>query len=157
MMLEVLISILLLSLGILGIVALQTTMGSNLSDARYRAEAALLGEQLIGTMWGDIPNLGAYQINQIDLGNPPAVDCTSYTTTTTSNTALSSWLGTQNASPPDPGTVFGLLPNGRASVSVIADPNSPDNGLVSITLCWQGPKEDPNTWHQYSTATQIKV
>ncbi len=137
MMLEVLISILLLCFGILGIVALQAVMTGNLSDAKYRAEAALLSEQLIGMLWSDIPELDSYKYN--DSKN----DCKDLGTD--DNTALENWLGSDGTA----GTVYGL-PNGRAKIDINTD------HIVDIKICWRGPKESTDTWHYYTTVTQIR-
>jgi type IV pilus assembly protein PilV len=51
MMLEGLIAILIFSLGILSIVALLGASVKNTSDAKYRTEASLLTNQIIGQMW----------------------------------------------------------------------------------------------------------
>lgn len=50
-MLEVLIAILIFSLGILAIVGLQATMVKNSTDARYRAIASQVAEQRIAQQW----------------------------------------------------------------------------------------------------------
>jgi type IV pilus assembly protein PilV len=49
-LLESLIAILVFSLGILGIVGMQATAVKQVTDARYRSEASLLVDQLLGTM-----------------------------------------------------------------------------------------------------------
>lgn len=62
-LIEALISVLLLSLGILGLVGLQANMAANLTDAKYRAEAAFLADQLLGQMWLDQANLVNYAVS----------------------------------------------------------------------------------------------
>jgi type IV pilus assembly protein PilV len=57
MMLEGLIAILIFSLGILSIVALLAASIKNTSNAKYRVDASLLTNQIIGQMWtGDRTN-----------------------------------------------------------------------------------------------------
>lgn len=51
MLLEALIAILIFSLGILGIVGLQASAVRASLDAKYRTDAALLANELIGEMW----------------------------------------------------------------------------------------------------------
>ncbi len=51
MLLEALIAILIFSLGILSLVALQGTSIQLTSDAKYRTDASLLANKLIGQMW----------------------------------------------------------------------------------------------------------
>ncbi len=56
--LEALIAILIFSIGILAIIGLQAASVSNSAAARYRTEASLLANQVIGQMWvGDNANL----------------------------------------------------------------------------------------------------
>ncbi|MEO8134838.1 MAG: hypothetical protein ABI831_12765 [Betaproteobacteria bacterium] len=50
-LIEVLLSILILSLGIIGLVSLQAVAAKQSTDAKYRSEAALLANQLLGQMW----------------------------------------------------------------------------------------------------------
>lgn len=51
-LLEALIAILIFSMGILAIVGMQTTAVKAASDAKYRSDASLLANELIGEMWG---------------------------------------------------------------------------------------------------------
>ena len=50
-LLEALIAILIFSIGILSIVALQAVSVNLSADAKYRSDASLLANQLIGNMW----------------------------------------------------------------------------------------------------------
>jgi len=54
MLLEALISILIFSIGILGIVGLQANSIKISSDAKYRSDASLLANQYLGSMWGAV-------------------------------------------------------------------------------------------------------
>lgn len=51
MLLEALIAILIFSLGILGIVGMQASAVNASRDAKYRSDAGLLANELIGQMW----------------------------------------------------------------------------------------------------------
>jgi type IV pilus assembly protein PilV len=51
MLIEVLISILVFSLGVLALVGLQTISIKQSTDAKYRADAAMLANEIIGQMW----------------------------------------------------------------------------------------------------------
>jgi type IV pilus assembly protein PilV len=51
MLLEALIAILIFSLGVLGIVGLQASAVNASRDAKYRTDAGLLANELIGQMW----------------------------------------------------------------------------------------------------------
>lgn len=50
-LLEALIAILIFSMGILAIVGMQAVAAKQVTDAKYRSDACLLVNQLIGTMW----------------------------------------------------------------------------------------------------------
>lgn len=108
-LIEALISVLLLSLGILGLIGLQGSMSANLTDAKYRAEASFLANQLLGQMWIDQANLAKYAIN--------GSSCTQ-----TTFTPCSDWL-----------TKIGKqLPGGGASVTL-------NGSAVTITVTWRTP------------------
>jgi len=65
MLLEALIGILIFSLGVLALVAMQAVSISNVSNARYRTEAAFLANEIISSMWVDrgaaLANLDNYK------------------------------------------------------------------------------------------------
>lgn len=63
MLLEALIAILIFSLGILGVVSLQATALSVSRDAQYRADAALLANELVGLMFASDRNGTVLQTN----------------------------------------------------------------------------------------------
>ncbi len=59
-MIEVLVSILILSLGILALVGLQAKSMTQASDAKYRVEATTYADEIIGLMWSDRTNIATY-------------------------------------------------------------------------------------------------
>jgi len=63
MLLEALIAILIFSLGILSLVALQATAIQLTSDARYRTDASLLANRLLGEMWASGLDLAQLKAN----------------------------------------------------------------------------------------------
>jgi type IV pilus assembly protein PilV len=58
--LEILISILILSIAVLALGGLQAKSISAASDAKYRVEATTYADQIMGTMWADRANLATY-------------------------------------------------------------------------------------------------
>jgi type IV pilus assembly protein PilV len=60
MLIEVLVSILIFSIGVLALVGLQAKMTKAQSASKFRADAAYLSNELIGVMWSDVTNLGSY-------------------------------------------------------------------------------------------------
>lgn len=59
-LLEVLVAVLIFSIGILGMIAMQTASVTAVSDAKYRSEAAMVADQIIARMWADQANITAY-------------------------------------------------------------------------------------------------
>lgn len=57
---EALVAMLIFVIGVLGVVGLQTSMTKAQSSAKFRGDASYLATQLVGTMWGDVPNLSSY-------------------------------------------------------------------------------------------------
>jgi type IV pilus assembly protein PilV len=65
MLLEALIGLLIFSIGVLSLVAMQSVAISNVSNARYRVEAAFAAEDIMNRMWLDagtqLTNIDAYR------------------------------------------------------------------------------------------------
>ncbi len=65
MLLEAMIGILIFSLGVLALVAMQAVSISNVSNARFRSEAAFLANEILSQAWVDrgtnASNLGTYR------------------------------------------------------------------------------------------------
>lgn len=59
-LLEVLVSIIIFMFGILGLVGIQTSMIKAQTNSKFRADAAYLGAELRGRMWGDLANIASY-------------------------------------------------------------------------------------------------
>lgn len=60
MLIEALIGILIFMLGILALIGMQAVAMQYTIDAKYRAEASFLANQIIGVMWVDRSNLNNY-------------------------------------------------------------------------------------------------
>jgi type IV pilus assembly protein PilV len=61
MLLEVLVGILIFSIGIVAMLGMQATAMRATVDAKYRTEASFLANEIIGEMWVDRINLANYQ------------------------------------------------------------------------------------------------
>lgn len=59
-LLEVLVSILIFSIGILALVGLQAAAIASVGDAKYRVDASQVAQQEIGLMWVDQSNLASH-------------------------------------------------------------------------------------------------
>lgn len=115
-MIEVLISVLLLAIGILGLVGFQASMSKNTTQAKLRSEAAFLANQLIGQMWADRDNLVRYVVVAGDCQQEDYVAC-------------ASWANAVRAT----------LPSSAADVSL-------NGNTVSIALEWTLPGEQESRY-----------
>jgi type IV pilus assembly protein PilV len=59
-LIEALVGILIFAFGIIGLVGLQVAMTRAQGSAKYRADAAYLGSQVLGVMWADRSNLSSF-------------------------------------------------------------------------------------------------
>lgn len=119
---EVLISVLLFAIGILGLVGLQASMTQAQTDSKVRADAANLVDELATLMWSEL------------LSAPPmTTNLTAYTTSgCAGNTRCNAWLT----------KVGQALPSGvldSLSYNDVADTNDANHGSVSVTLKWSMP------------------
>jgi type IV pilus assembly protein PilV len=60
MLIEAMVALLIFAFGVLGLVGLQAAMTKAQSTAKFRADAAFLAQQVVGTMWADAPNIANY-------------------------------------------------------------------------------------------------
>lgn len=109
--LEVLVSVLILSLGILALVGLQARSITAAGDAKYRVEATNYADQVVGQMWAD------RGVNGINLANYP----------TFAAPAANAWR-TQ---------VMAALPGAVTPVIVVMP--DPNGYLVTVTVSWMPP------------------
>ncbi|MBS4097544.1 MAG: pilus assembly protein PilV [Sulfuricella sp.] len=141
MLLEALISILIFSMGILAIVGMQAASIRQAGDAKYRIDANLLVNQLIGQMWVSNRNAATLAANFASPGGAAYV----------------AWVG----SPTTPGTVQAILPGADANPPTVAIVQVPGTtppltatSLVTITVFWQPPGDE--VAHQHVVIAQIK-
>lgn len=139
-LLEALIAILIFSLGILAMIALQGTAITAQSDAMYRTEAANVVSKMIGQI-----NLGVDRTNSATLqtslnnyihlptGNCTATTCT-FTGTASADTAVAEFTTAAQRLPGATGTM--------QQVAVGA------NNTVTITVGWRINANAPYRWHQ---------
>jgi len=60
MLLEALVAILIFSMGIIAVMGMQAASIAQVTQAKFRTDAAYLANQIIGRMWVDQPNLASY-------------------------------------------------------------------------------------------------
>ncbi len=126
-LIEGLVSILIFSLGVMALVSLQATSIRQSSNAKYRSDASLLANELIGQMWVT--------------DRTPATLQTSFNT---GGAGYAAWLANVQAALP-------VSAASAPSVAVTA------NGQVTVNIYWKAPNEQPSTpVHQFTTIAQIK-
>lgn len=140
MLLEVLIAILIFSIGILAVVGMQAAAINNVNDSKYRSEAAFLTNRLLSQMWTDAGSMNLY--NYPGTGGVPA--------------KLNSWITDAKVG------VNTLLPNASAAccAPIVTVTGATANGAsVSITVRWQMPEEagqaTPPPPHNYTVVATI--
>ena len=109
-------SLLLFSIGILGLVGLQASMTKAQSAAKYRADATYLASELVGALWVD-------KVNLADYATTPTATCTAG--------RCVDWVN----------KVSSGLPGGAATVAV-----TPATGTVLVTLSWSVSNEGTNSY-----------
>lgn len=134
-MLEVLISILVFSFGILGLLGLEANAVQVVMAAKSRADASNLVGQIVGQMWADRANLAGYAHNATN----GAVACAP-TGAASTNANVVSWLG----------QVAATMPGATAATQQISIGTG---NVVSVTVCWKLPQE--NVTHNFSETAQI--
>jgi type IV pilus assembly protein PilV len=147
MLLEGLIALLIFSMGILAIVGMQASAVKASSDAKYRSEASLLANELIGRMWVSDRTQATLQ--------------TAFASTTGTGYQAWAWVGTHTTpgtqTAPAAGTVLATLPGAQANLpTVVIAPvasTSIPSSLVTITISWQAPNETSS--HQFVAVAQI--
>lgn len=73
-LIEALVGILIFAFGIIGLVGLQVAMTRAQGNAKFRADAAYLGNQVIGQMWADRTNLNSYNTSGSCASYTPCLD-----------------------------------------------------------------------------------
>lgn len=137
MLLEALVAIAVFSIGVLGLIGLQSAAIKNTDEARQRAAAAFYANQIIGSMWADVrANLATYAHNAAGSG------CGSFTASPSANAKVSDWVA---AVQKDLNVVSGV-----SMQQITVDPNN----IVAVTLCWKNPGE--SAFHFFTTAAQIQ-
>jgi type IV pilus assembly protein PilV len=150
MLLEGLIAILIFSLGIIALIGMQATATKQVTDAKYRTDAAFLANQLIGTMWMKVEP----SVLPTNLPNPTwASDLkaefdTDANTSANANDDLNKWKSAVASALP------GVTSATQPTVNVAAGTST--DGVVTITIQWLPPGTPGGTPHQYVSIAQVK-
>ena len=140
-LLEALFSILLFSIGVLALVALQAVSIKNSIDAKYRSDASYLANQIVAQMWVDRSHIDRYA------HYPSGTQC-AFTGLASADaspwiTPVTAWA-TQAA---------GLLPGAASNKMQIVVSTVGSTKQIKVTVCWKGPQE--TTTHNFAVTAQI--
>lgn len=135
-LLEGLFAILIFSFGVLAVMGLQINSIAGVRDAKFRSDAALLADQIIGQMWADRANLALYALNT------DATRC-SDGANASSNANVSDWLA-------DMAAVLPQTANITQQITVDA------SNIVTVTVCWRNPQDRSDARHRFSVTAQIR-
>lgn len=134
LLLEALLSILIFSVGVLAIIGLQTTSVKQSSDSKYRSDASLLANELIGQMWASDRTAATLQTNF-----------------QTGGTAYNTWLAeVTNSATGLPGAA-----DNPPTVDFVISPLT-GSSQATVTVNWRAPYEATTIVHKYTVIAQIK-
>lgn len=141
-LLEALFAILIFSIGLLALVALQAVSIKSSIDAKYRSDASYVANQIIAQMW--IDRAGAVLDGY---AHYPAGPVCGFTGAASANANVTDWTG----------QVVGLLPGSASNRTQIqvTTPVGTSTRLVKVTVCWQGPQEA--TAHNFAVTARINT
>jgi type IV pilus assembly protein PilV len=136
-LLEALIGIIIFSIGILTLIALQTTAIAVQADSQYRIEAANLADQMLGEIALNVNRTSAATV-QASLANfthrPTTTATCNYTGANSADPLVTAWTNAINS------TATTRLPGSSASMQQILVDTGTFN-QVTITICWQSPAD----------------
>jgi len=121
LLLEGLIGILLFSIGILAVVALQGSATKAVTQAKVRSDAGFLADELIGEIWANRNNAATFVY---PVATPPA--------------AVGAWVNQVKGSLPN---AANYPPTVVVTPTVYAGPPAYTAYQVTVTLFWQMPDE----------------
>ena len=146
MILEVLLALLIFSLGVLGLVGLQANAARQSGQSQYRATATVLANELTGRMWvGDRTSAtlqATYGSSSTDAG---FVAWKNKVTSSLPNGAATVTFNQIDALTP-------VVPAGTLFTPTAPTPST----MVTITVTWRQPTESVANTHNIVIVTQIK-
>jgi len=150
MLIEALIGILIFSIGILAMIALQAASISATADAQYRVEAVNLANQMMGQIWAGVDRSTSAALENSLLTFEHLADegddnC-NFEGTESTNTMVTRWRNLIVTGAADGTGTRPLLP-GASNTDQQIDVNIGANNQVKITVCWRTPPD--NVTHRH--------
>ena len=163
-LIEALLGILIFSLGILSLVAMQTAAVSAQSDARYRIEAADFADQILSEIWLTVARPGTANNAANAAASLASITPFAHQATGAPNTCnfsgaasasqlVTNWVGALTA----PGTGLPGATAAMQQISIVSLANGvppvPAYSQVSVTVCWKTPIDA--TPHRHTVVAMI--
>lgn len=136
MMLETLIGLIIFLVGVLAMMALQTTAIAVQSDAQYRIEAANYAQSILGQIQLGVDRTSAANMQNslaTFIHQPAGTNC-NYSGAASTAPLVTAWASAITSS------TGKLLPGSTTAMQqILVDPAT--SNQVTITICWQGPND----------------
>jgi type IV pilus assembly protein PilV len=160
-LIEALIAILIFSIGILTLVAMQTASIQAQTAAQYRIEAASLADQMTNGIWLNIQRynstearpagtpVGAVKAASLtDFQHLPTGPKCAFTGAASANQLVTDWVTAATSG------AATALPGADATMQqILVDTTAAGFNRVSVTLCWKAPND--TTPHSHTVITYI--
>ena len=131
-MLEILVTLLILAIGMLGLAALQGRAHTSELESYQRGQALVLLQDLSSRMEGNLTNAASYVTSGVGTGATDASDCSALTTRAAID--LCDWSkAIKGTSETKGGTNQGAMINGRGCVATTAVTD-----VYMVSVVWQG-------------------
>jgi len=141
-LLEALIGILIFSIGILALVAMQAASINAAADAQYRVEAVNAANQILGHMWMSVdrtsPATAQASLLAFEHQTTGAPNECNFTGAAGPSPAVTAWTNLLNTGKADGSGTKPLLPGSSAEMQQI-DIDTGVSNRVTITVCWRAP------------------
>ena len=150
---EVMVSLVIFSVAILGLIALQAISIDASGDSRSRLEATFYTNEILAQMWGDDrANLTPYTHYPITTG--AATDC-NFAGSASTYASVTNWQTRLNSSSRQLSGTPGGGGTNDVPTQIVVSPNTPAAGStqIAITICWKPPQS--TTWHRHTVLANI--
>jgi type IV pilus assembly protein PilV len=149
MLLEALIGILIFSIGILALVAMQAAAVGSVADAQYRVEAVNLANQVLANIWTTVDRSSdaAFTASLLNFdhrssGAPSTCDFQGQDSTAA---GVVSWTNMIQTGTGDGTGSKPLLPGGNNPAYQQIQVDTGTNNRITVTVCWLPPNAAPGS------------
>jgi type IV pilus assembly protein PilV len=144
LLIEVMVALLLFVVGILGLVQAMNVSQSAQSDAQFRADAATHASNIVQQIWlrVDHTTAAAFDTSLATFQHLNSGTACAFSGTASTNTDVTDWIAKVR-------TGSTALPGATAAMQQVRIDVAAGN-RVTVTLCWQGPKDTAPRKHIYS-------